>query len=93
MSQRLLIALTQVKGTSTKITSQEREFLNCFRPLMTAGLPLTKNLLTPLAKSALIPLRLLAAASGTDGAIQIKVFASGFTRVFSNGEIDDIIKI
>ena len=38
-----------LKGTSTKIT-QEGEFLNFLMPLMTAGLPLMKSVLTPVAK-------------------------------------------
>ena len=41
-----------LKGTTTKITSQEGRFINFLRPLMTAGL------LTPLAKRILIPLGL-----------------------------------
>ena len=52
-----------LKGTTRKITNQEGEFLNFLKPLMTAGLPLMKNVLAPLAKSVLIPLRLTAAAS------------------------------
>ena len=40
-----------LKGTTTKITSQEKGLLNLLRPLMTAGLSLIKNVLTPLAKS------------------------------------------
>ena len=44
-----------LKGTTTKITSQEGRFLNFIRLLMTAGLPLMKSALTPLAKSVLIP--------------------------------------
>ena len=39
-----------LKGTTRKITSQERGFLNLLRPLMTAGLPLVETALTPLAK-------------------------------------------
>ena len=31
-----------IKGTTTKMTSQEGEFLNFLRSLMTAGLPLMK---------------------------------------------------
>ena len=31
-----------IKGTTTKMTSQEGEFLNFLRLLMTAGLPLMK---------------------------------------------------
>ena len=57
---------------------------------MTVGLPLMKNVLTPLAKSVLIPLRLTAAASGTDAAIH----GTGTTTlIISNEEIQDIIKI
>ena len=44
-----------LKGTTRKITSQEGGFLNFLRPLMTAGLPLMKSVLTPLAKSVLLP--------------------------------------
>ena len=40
-----------LKGNTRKITSQDRGFLNFVRPLMTAGLPLMKSLLTPLAES------------------------------------------
>ena len=43
------------KRTSTNITSQEGGFLNFLRSLMTAGLPLMKNIFTPLAKSVLLP--------------------------------------
>ena len=45
-----------LKGTTTKSTSQEGKFLNFLRPLMTAGIPLMKSVLTPLAKNVLIPL-------------------------------------
>ena len=47
--------LILLKGTTRKITIQERGFLNFLRPLMTTGLPLMKNLLTPLAKNILSP--------------------------------------
>ena len=60
---------------------------------MTAGLPLMKDVLTPLARRVLLPLGLTAAASATDAAIQEKTFGSGTTLVFSNEEIDEIIKI
>ena len=36
-----------LKETTRKITSREGGFLNCLRPLMTAGLPLMKSLLPP----------------------------------------------
>ena len=60
-----------------KITSQEEEFLNFLRPLIKAGLPLMKNVLTLLAKGVLVPLESTAAESATDAAIQKKIFGSG----------------
>ena len=59
-----------LKGTTRKYTSQKGPFLNLLRPLM-------KNITTPLAKSALIPLILTAAASATDATIQKKIHGSG----------------
>ena len=44
---------------------------------MTAGLSLMKNVLTPLAKSVLIPLGLTAAASATEAAFPKKIYGSG----------------
>ena len=63
-----------MKGTSRKVTSQEGLFPNFFRPLMSDGLGLMNNILTPLPKIVLVPLGLTAAASATDTAIQRKVF-------------------
>ena len=52
------------------------------------------NVLTPSAKSILIPLGLTAAASATDAAIHKKMFGSGTTTlIVSNEEMNDIIKI
>ena len=83
-----------LKGTTTKITSQERGFLNFLRPLMTADLPLMKSLLTSLAKRVLLPFRLSAAMSATDAVIQKKVYGSSTTAlIISNEEIEDIMKI
>ena len=67
------------KGTTTKITSQERRFLNFLRPLMTAGLPLMKSVLTQLAKSVLISSGLSAEMSAADEVIQKKIYGSGTT--------------
>ena len=55
---------------------------------MTAGLPLTKKVLTPLAKSVLIPLVLTAAAAAavTSTAIQKKLFGSGATALIISNE-------
>ena len=64
------------KGTARKITSQEGEFLNFLKRLMTAGLSLMKNVPTPLAKSVVISLGLIAAASVTDGVIQKNIIGN-----------------
>ena len=53
------------------------------------GLPLMKTVLTPLAKSVLIPLGLTAAASATDAAIQKKIYGSGITAVITSNEETD----
>ena len=51
-----------------------------------------KNLLTPLAKSVLVPLG-LEAASSIDGAIQKKYFNSGVTTlILSNEKLVDTMK-
>ena len=61
---------------------------------MTSGLPLIKDVFTPLAKSVLIPLGLTVAASATDAAIQKNIFGSGTTAlIISNKEMEDIVKI
>ena len=59
-----------LKRTTKKVPSQKRGFLNVLGPLMKTGLLLMKNILTTLVKSVLITLRLTAAASVTDAAIQ-----------------------
>ena len=40
-----------LKGTAPKIASQKQRFLIFLKPLITAGLPLIKNVLTLIAKS------------------------------------------
>ena len=83
-----------LKGTTKKITSQEGGFLNVLRPLMTAGVPLMKSILTPLGKSVLLPLGLSAEMSAADAAIQRKIYGSGTTAlIISKGEMEDIFKI
>ena len=73
-------------------------------PLLKTGLPFVKNVIKPLAKSALIPLELTAAASAADAGIHKKILGSGHNRplsstshntvlIISNDEIEDIIKI
>ena len=59
-----------MKGTTKKKKNrQERGFLNSLKPLMSVRLQLMKNVLTPLAKSVLLPLRLTATALATDTAV------------------------
>ena len=64
-------------------------------PQLKTGLPLIKNVIKPLAKRVLIPLRLTAAASAADAGIHKKIFESGNTTtlIISNDEIHNIIKI
>ena len=65
-------------------------------PLLKTGLPIMKSVIKPLAKSVLIPLGLLAAASAADAGIQKKILGSGHnntTLIISNDEMDDILKI
>ena len=62
-------------------------------PLLKTGLPLMKSVITPLAKSVLIPLELTAAAA-TDAGIHKKILGSGNTTlIISNKDMDDLIKI
>ena len=82
------------KGTTRKITSQKWEFLNFLWPLMTAGLQLMESVLTPLAKSFLLPFGLSAGMSAAYAAIQMKIYGSGSTAlIISNQEMKDIMKI
>ena len=72
-------------------------------PLLKTGLPLTKNVITPLAKSVLIPLGLTAAVSAADAGIHKKILGSGrhsssalyntVTLIISNKAMEDLIKI
>ena len=72
-------------------------------PLLKTGLPLIKNVITPLAKSVLIPLGLTSAASAADAGIHRKILGSGrhsssalhntTTLIISNKDIEDLIKI
>ena len=54
-----------------------------------------KSVITPLAKSVLIPLGLTAAASAADAGIHKKILglANNATLIISNNEIEDLIKI
>ena len=60
---------------------------------MTAGLPLMKSVLNPLAKSVLLPLGLSAGMLAADAAIQKKFYGSGTTAlIISNKEMEDIME-
>ena len=57
-------------------------------------LPLIGNLIKPLTKSVVIPLRLTGAASATDAAIHKKMFGLSINSfIISNEETNDFIKI
>ena len=86
-----------IKFSKTQLSKmiQSGEFLGkLLGPLLKTGLPLIKNVITPLAKSALIPLELTVAAAA-DAGIHKKILGSGNTTtlIISNKEMDDLIKI
>ena len=56
---------------------------------MTIGFPLPKHVITRLAKSVLIPLRLTAGASASDADILKKIYESGTTALISNEEMEE----
>ena len=63
---------TDIKLSKTQLSNmiQSGGFLSkLLGPLLKTGLPLMKRVIKPLAKSALIPLGLTAAASAADGGI------------------------
>ena len=72
-------------------------------PFLKSGLPLVKSVITPLAKSVLIPLELTAAASAADAGIHRKILGSGRRHsssalrntmlIISNKDIEGLIKI
>ena len=59
---------------------------------MTAGLPLMRNVLTPLAKNVLLPFGLSATMSATDAAIQKNHRLETTALIISNEEVKDIIE-
>ena len=87
-----------IKFSKTQLPKmiQSGEFLGkLLSPLLKTGLPLIKNVLTPLAKNLLIPLGLTAAASAADAGIHKKILGSGgnATLIISNKDIDDLIEV
>ena len=89
------LANTKVSKAQLHNIGQSRRFLSRFLgPLLKTGWLLMKNILKPLAKSVLIPLGLIAAASATHAAIHKKTFGSGMTTpITSNEKMNDIMKI
>ena len=82
------------KAQINKITQSGGFLSKLLGPLLKTGLPLTKNVIKPLAKSVLIPLGLTAAASAADVEILKKILGSGKkTLIISNEKMNDIIKI
>ena len=68
-----MIKLSKKQLSKTIIKDKSGGFLSrLLGPLLKTGLPLIKNVIKPLAKSVLIPLRLTAAASAADAGIQKK---------------------
>ena len=91
---------TDIKLSKTELSKmiQSARFLGrLLGPLLKTGLPLTKNVIKPLAKSVLIPLGLTAAVSAADAGIHKQILGSGHnnttTLIISNDEIENIIKI
>ena len=87
-----------IKFSKTQLSKmiQSGRFLGkLLGPLLKTGLPLIKDVITPLAKSVLIPLGLTAAASAADAGIHKKILGSGnnTTLIISNKDMDDLIKI
>ena len=68
-----------LKESAINTIGQEGVFFNFLGSLVRAGLSLTKYVLTLLAKSLLIPLGLMAAASAIGASIQKKIYGSGMT--------------
>ena len=85
-----------IKFSKTQLSKviQSGEFLGkLLGPLLKTGLPLIKNVITPVAKSALIPLGLTTAASAADAGIHQKILGLGNTAlIISNNEIEGLIK-
>ena len=91
---------TNIKLSKTQLSKmiQSGGFLGkLLGPLLKTGLPLTKNVIKPLAKSLLIPLVLTGAVSAADAGIHQINLGSGnnnnTTLIISNDEMDDILKI
>ena len=90
-------SLVDIKFSKTQLSKmiQFGGFLGkLLGPLLKTGLPLIKNVNTPLAKSVLIPLALTAASSASDAGIHKKILGSvNTTLLISNKDMGDLIKM
>ena len=78
----------------SKMIQSERFLGKLLGPLLKTGFPLIKNVITPLAKSVLIPLGATAATSAADAGIHKKILGSGNTTlIISNKDMDNLFKI
>ena len=68
-----VIKALENKGILLKITSQEGNFFNFLRSLLSAGLSIMKSVHTPLAKKVLLSFGLTAAMLATDATTQKKI--------------------
>ena len=93
---------TKLSKTVSKMIQSGGIHGSLFGPLLKTGLPLMKNVTKPLAKSALFPLGLTAAASVADAGIHKILLGFGHsldsgshttTPIISNDEMEDIMKI
>ena len=96
-------SLSDIKLSKTRLSEMVQLGLFLGRipsPLSETGLPFTKNVVKPLAKSILIPLGLPAAASAADSGIHKKVLGSccsfapkTTTLIISNDKMKGLIEI
>ena len=80
---------TDIMLSKTQLSKmiQSRGFLGrLLSPLLKTGLPLTKNVIKPLAKSVLVTLGLTPAASAADAGIHEKILGSGTTTLIISNE-------
>ena len=75
------------KTQLSKMTQTEGFIDRLFGPLLKRGIPLMKNVMKPLAKSVLIPLRLTAGASAADAGFVLSV-TTGVISIASFPTVD-----
>ena len=81
------------KSRLSKMIQSEGFLGRILGPLLKTGLPLMKNVIKPLIRSVLIPLRLTAVPSAADAGMHKKILGSlKTTLIISNDEIEEITK-